>query len=317
MTFQFQAAFRRAALVLLLAALFALIPLPSRAAPPAAQTAPVAATAKPAAPAMWRLTGGKSRIYLFGTMHVLPKGTVWQTTAMTAAMAETKVTVVEADVDSRYARETAASLAYEFGVNPSWQTLSGVLGAERFERLARVAKRYGVSPASLERMRPWLAALQVSYAAMNAVGFEGDLGVERTVLTAAKRDNDKVQALETVEAQIKALAKLDGNDMLANVDRTISEIDDVGGKMQPMLQAWRTGDTAALERLAMADLRNGSPALYRALLVDRNAAWTERIARWHAGEGTYFIAVGAAHLIGSDSVIAMLAKKGIKAERLQ
>ena len=169
--------------------------------------------------------------------------------------------VVEADVDSRYSRETAASLAYEFGVNPSWQTLSGVLGAERFERLARVSKRYGVSPASLERMRPWLAALQVSYAAMNAVGFEGDLGVERTVLTAAKGDNDKVQALETVEAQIKALAKLDGNDMLANVDRTISEIDDVGGTMQPMLQAWRTGDTAALDRLVVADLRKRSRAL--------------------------------------------------------
>lgn len=317
MVFQLHSALRRAALVLVLAALLVLIPLPSRAAPPAPQVAPAAATAKPGAPAMWRLTGGKSRVYLFGTMHLLPKGTVWQTPAMATAMAETKVTVVEADVDSRYARETAASLAFEFGVNPSWQTLSGVLGVERFERLVRVAKRYGVSPASLERMRPWLAALQVSYAAMNAVGFERDLGVERTVLTAAKGDNDKVQALETVEAQIKALAKLDGNDMLANVDRTISEIDDVGGTMQPMLQAWRTGDTASLERLVMADMRKDAPALYRALLVDRNAAWTERIARWHAGEGTYFIAVGAAHLIGSDSVIAMLAKKGIKAERVQ
>lgn len=317
MVFQLHSALRRAALVLVLAALFALIPLPSRAAPPTPQVAPVAATAKPAAPAMWRLTGGKSRIYLFGTMHLLPKGTVWQTPAMTAAMAETKVTVVEADIDSRYARETAASLAYEFGVNPSWQTLSGILGAERFERLARVAQRYGVAPTSLERMRPWLAAMQVTHAAMNAVGFEGGLGVERVVLAAAKSENDKVQALETVEAQIKALARLEGNDVLVNVDRAISEIDDVGGTMQPMLDAWRTGDIATLDRLVVADMRKGSPALYRSLLVDRNAAWTERIARWHAGEGTYFIAAGAAHFIGGDSVIAMLAKKGIKAERVQ
>ena len=36
-----------------------------------------------------------------------------------------------------------------------------------------------------------------------------------------------------------------------------------------------------------------------------------------AGKGVTFIAVGAAHLIGADSVIAMLAAEGIKAERYQ
>ena len=35
------------------------------------------------------------------------------------------------------------------------------------------------------------------------------------------------------------------------------------------------------------------------------------------GSGTTFIAVGAAHLIGPDSVLAMLDAKGIKSERMQ
>jgi uncharacterized protein YbaP (TraB family) len=36
-----------------------------------------------------------------------------------------------------------------------------------------------------------------------------------------------------------------------------------------------------------------------------------------AGKGVSFMAVGAGHLIGPDSVIAMLAARGVKAERVQ
>jgi uncharacterized protein len=35
------------------------------------------------------------------------------------------------------------------------------------------------------------------------------------------------------------------------------------------------------------------------------------------GKGTYFVAVGAAHLAGPDSVLVMLEKRGVKATRVQ
>lgn len=307
----------RALLILLLAALFALVPLPTQAAPAPAAAAPAAGATTAKGPAMWRITGAKSRIYLFGTVHLLPKGTVWQTPAMEAAMADTKITVVEADIESAYARSTMMMLAYEYGRNPSWQTLRGVLGAERYAKFAAAAKHYGVSVQNMEPMRPWLAIMQISSAALNAAGFEREHGVERTVLAAAKRANDKIRALETVEAQVKALAKLDGEDMLANVDREIAELYDVEHTLKPMVEAWAHGDVAAVDRLSVATMRAEAPALYRALLLERNANWVDVLTRWHAGEGTYFVAVGAAHLAGPDSVVAMLAKKGIKAERVQ
>lgn len=46
-----------------------------------------------------------------------------------------------------------------------------------------------------------------------------------------------------------------------------------------------------------------------------NQAWTSRIGEILKGEGTVFIAVGAGHLAGPDSVPAQLSAAGFVVER--
>ena len=59
----------------------------------------------------------------------------------------------------------------------------------------------------------------------------------------------------------------------------------------------------------------GSEAVYDNLIVTRNANWTEEIKTLMAEEaGSFFIAVGAAHLAGEDSVIAMLRADGYEVD---
>jgi uncharacterized protein YbaP (TraB family) len=60
-----------------------------------------------------------------------------------------------------------------------------------------------------------------------------------------------------------------------------------------------------------------SPELKTALMTRRNAAWAEWLALRMEKPGTAFVAVGAGHLVGEDSVQAMLRKKGLKAKRVQ
>ena len=62
-------------------------------------------------------------------------------------------------------------------------------------------------------------------------------------------------------------------------------------------------------------MRADSPSLYKALFLNRNIAWTKQIEHLLAGKGTAFIAVGTGHLVGSDSVIAMLERDGYKVTR--
>jgi uncharacterized protein YbaP (TraB family) len=62
-------------------------------------------------------------------------------------------------------------------------------------------------------------------------------------------------------------------------------------------------------------MKKDAPGVYQRLIVQRNIAWSEKIVAMLKGSGVQQIAVGAAHLVGPDSVQAQLAKRGIKVER--
>jgi hypothetical protein len=82
-----------------------------------------------------------------------------------------------------------------------------------------------------------------------------------------------------------------------------------------MLAAWRRGETDKLGRL-INDSLQVTPGLTKRLLVDRNARFADWVKARMAVPGTTMLAVGAGHLSGSDSVQAMLAKRGLKVERV-
>jgi uncharacterized protein YbaP (TraB family) len=93
---------------------------------------------------------------------------------------------------------------------------------------------------------------------------------------------------------------------------TIEDWDSSTKMLQEMVAAWSSGD---LERLAsmMNESLRSQPALGKLLLTDRNEKWANWIAARMAQPGTIFVAVGAGHLGGPDSVQAFLAKKGLRA----
>jgi hypothetical protein len=275
------------------------------------------APAKEVGPAMWVISDADTKIYLFGTFHLLPKGVTWETEAYRKAMAETAVSAIEVDTESTYARSTVNTLLLERGLSPSWQTLRGVLGAERYAKLAGVAKQYGLTLAKVERYRPWLVMFMIEIEVMQANGFRRDLGVERNVLKRALAEGDKILTMETPEAQVKALATLDSQEALDGFDVAMADLADFRKVIDPMLTAWRTGDVKTIDQSFGAEMRKSAPAAYRALIVNRNANWVDRLSGWMKGKGTYFVAVGAAHLAGPDSVVAMLEKRGFKATRVQ
>jgi hypothetical protein len=63
--------------------------------------------------------------------------------------------------------------------------------------------------------------------------------------------------------------------------------------------------------VAVDEMQSDTPALYEALLVRRNTDWANQIQTMMEGSGTIFIAVGAAHLAGEDSVQEILEDRGL------
>lgn len=270
-----------------------------------------------AGPAMWRVTDEDSTIYLFGTFHILPAGVTWTTKAFDAAMAQTPITMTEVDTKSAEAQATMSALVQELGFNPPGVTLTGLLGPVRAVRFAALTERYGVPMANFEPLKPWLAMITLSVAIMQKEGYDAASGVDEAVLDRAASENDEIAHLESAEFQIRALASLNEAEILADFDASLAEYEDFGAYSERVIGAWVKGDLAALERETITEMREDAPDAFRILIKDRNENWAEEIEKLMAGDQDYFIAVGAGHLLGEDSVISLIKKRGIKVERVQ
>ncbi|MEM8772813.1 MAG: TraB/GumN family protein [Pseudomonadota bacterium] len=282
-------------------------------------TAFAALAEKPAenSPAMWKMTDEDSTVYLFGTFHILPPNVEWQTDAYAAAMAEAETTITEADTNSPEAQAALAQAVQQYGLNPPGTTLSSILGEERAAEFAKAADNLGVPMQVFEAQRPWLASLTLSVLALQKAGFDPNAGVEPLLLAQANAEGDKIDHFETGVEQIEILASLDEDEMLANFDASLDQFVEFETLMGNMLDAWRTGDVKGLEEDINGQLRDEAPDAFQKLLVDRNENWVVEIKNIMAGQGDYFIAVGAGHLVGEDSVIDMLNEEGFKVKRVQ
>ncbi|WP_424681819.1 TraB/GumN family protein [Frateuria sp. YIM B11624] len=267
-----------------------------------------------AQPALWAVKDADTTIYLFGTVHLLPHDTDWHSAELDKALADSQALYVEITDDDQ---ATMTALVLQYGMDMA-HPLSGLLTPFDRERLARAARLADVpgGVAALNLMRPWLAALTLTVAPLTKAGLDPAEGVDKQLRAAMTKAGKPVRGLETAEQQIRFLADMPQAVQLAMLRSTLRDTDRAAVDLKAIIEAWKSGDEAALSRLEIDLMRRETPELYQRLLVERNEAWAKRIAGMLQQPGTVFIAVGAAHLAGPDSVQAQLAKDGIGVHRL-
>ncbi len=79
--------------------------------------------------------------------------------------------------------------------------------------------------------------------------------------------------------------------------------------------AWNRGDVDSLAPM-LEQMRVNSPLGYHLMFRERNRRWAGWIANRLETPGTVFVAVGAGHLTGPDSVQHKLADRNIRSARL-
>jgi uncharacterized protein YbaP (TraB family) len=260
-------------------------------------------------PALWCIADEDSQIWLFGTVHLLPADVQWRSERVEAAFAGSDELITETDT-SPAATAEFQRLTSELGTLPEGEDLLAQLDAESRARLERVAREANLDPRSFTTVRPWLAALQLSFFHATAQGHSTEAGVENVL--EAQAGNRRRSFLETPVQQVHILADLSHADQLRFLAATLRQIDEEGETLSEMDRAWSRGDLTDLGAQLEAQIGEAGPAVHQALIVDRNRAWADEIARRLEGEGRIFIAVGAAHLIGDNSVVAMLRARGIE-----
>ena len=301
-----------AALGLGLAAAIALQPTRAFAQAVEAVPARVVPQAEGAGPALWVVRDADSTLYLFGTVHVLRPTTAWGSPRIDAAF--DSADQIWFEISNPDDQAALLPLIQQHGISPD-HPLSSLLTAEEMTDLNAVAAAAGMPAGQIDVFRPWFAGLVLSIAPSIKAGYDPQSGVELILKARAEAAGKPIQGLETIDKQIAILAGMSEADQLAFLRSLLEAWEDATVELDRMVGAWATGDVALLEEIAVDEMKSESPVLYDALLVRRNTDWANQIQTMLEGSGTVFIAVGAAHLAGDDSVQEILEDRGIAVTR--
>ncbi|WP_426260438.1 TraB/GumN family protein [Sphingomonas sp. DC1100-1] len=273
-----------------------------------------ARAANDADPALWVVKGKQTTVYLFGTIHVLKPGLTWFDEAVKSAFDkadEVKLEIVMPDP------ATMQGLVQATGVAPAGTPpLTQRLPEGKRAAFTKAVTDLGLPANALDRFKPWLAATQLSVAPLSKLGYDSANGPEEVITEAAKQAHKPLSGLETPQQQLGFFGSLSDKAQLQFLESTVDELPTLDKQMASMVDEWARGDPEALAR-EMNDELKSSPEVAKVLLVDRNRNWAQWIKQRMTKPGTVFIAVGAGHLAGPDSVQAQLAKLGLKAERVK
>ena len=212
-------------------------------------------------PAMWQLSDSDTQIVLFGTFHLLHTDTQWQSPRLDAAMLAATTTYLEADTASAAAQAEVQQAVQQYGVNPPGESLSSQLGESRAKQFESVAAHFGIPLAALEPLRPWLATLTVTIAAMQQSGLDSESGADKQIFNKATAQGDRIRYLESAGSQIEVLASLDELEEFGGFEQGMEQLMNYEAEIDAMIKAWLSGDEAELEQRIIKEVKDVSPEL--------------------------------------------------------
>ena len=251
--------------------------------------------------------------YLMGSLHVLTPDYYPLKARIEQAFAQSKVLIEEVDMDE-LTNPSAIMPLMAKAVYTDGRTLDQVISPELYKTVLARADKAGVPAVAIQRMKPWMAAVSLTAPALKAAGFDAGLGVDKYFFDKAKSAGLERRALETVAYQFDRLDQMPLALQEAMLKSVFADIDTQLGNVKAIADAWARGDTAMLERDLLGAFRE-SPELFDRLLAERNRNWVAPVEACVKAKTACFVVVGAAHLVGPDSLVHLLRQKGYEVEQ--
>jgi uncharacterized protein YbaP (TraB family) len=256
----------------------------------------------------WSVKGAHNTVYLLGSVHVLKPSQSDLPAAALRAYERAGALVMELDLNNLDVGQLGSS-GLELESLPEGETLEHVLGERAYDKFVEHAKPLGLDPALFSHFQPWFVAISIEQLELTQLGFEAGSGVDEQFAQRAQADHKPIVALETLEEQLGLFAHLSQDQQRRFLLYTLDDSEDAATQVDAVVDAWRHGDTTALERL-LGESFTEFPEFYRLLTTDRNHRWMPTLLGLLHENQDYLVVVGALHLVGKDGVVALLRQSG-------
>ena len=267
---------------------------------------------------LWKVTGPKGVVYLFGTIHAgkaafYPLQSVIEDSFQKADTLIEEVDTSDPSEAARIEQGLAAVGGYTNG-----DTITNHLSEATRSHLAAYMKNGGLPEPAVAHMRPWLVSMLVELLEMKRMGFDPSYGLDRHFLEEAQQSHKPIGALEDAESQIKLLSSLSSELQDRLLLSSLVDMEKWADSFDLLLRAWQSGDAVAMQEVITSSTREYpqlKPLMIK-LFEDRNTAMTAKIEQFLQTPDSYFVAVGAGHLVGEQGILSQLRRKNFTVEQL-
>ena len=262
---------------------------------------------------LWKVHAGSKVLYLAGSVHALgadayPLSAAYENAFTAAGTLVEEINLAEAE------QLAAAPMLLAKGLYTDGRTFDGAVAKDTATLVATRFKDMGIPPEMIRTMKPWMVMLMITAFEAQKAGLDTALGLDKYFFDKARAAGKPVVALETAESQIDRFDKMPEPLQEQMLRSTLTELDVQRNSIAAMIGAWRRGDAATLEKMALSSF-DGYRGAYTSLIVERNNNWVPQIEACLAKPTPCLVVVGAAHLVGPDGLLTLLTKKGYRIEQ--
>ncbi len=252
-------------------------------------------------------------IFLLGSLHVLKSDAYPLAKAINEAYNQSQKVVFETDLEAMM-NPTVLAKMMAMGLYPEGQTLFQNISDEMGSSLKKKMVDLGMPMEHFGRFRPWFMAVTLTALELKRLGFSPEYGIDLHFYGKASSDEKETGFLESVEFQLDLLGNMNVHDQKAFLGQTLEDLDVAAQMADDMLKNWKKGDADSLYAILFKSFEN-FPQIENRLLLRRNIDWVKKIEALMAEDKNIFIIIGAGHLIGPGSVVALLKEKGYKVKQ--
>lgn len=264
---------------------------------------------------MWKVRSATGTVYLLGSVHLMKKSIYPLDNEIENAFRTSDVLVVEANIENISLAE-AGKIARKSCYPPD-DSLRNHLSAGSYGMVKREAARMGLPVEILDTQRPWFLAMTFTSFEMMRSGFDPRYGIDRHFLSEAG-GRKKIVELESLDSQVNLLSNLSQSKQKLLLLYTLKDLRRLGSEADKMVKAWKAGDGDEMASLLSKDIREDKKlaSFYKGLLYDRNRNMSAKIEQFLRTDKTYFVVVGAGHVVGKKGIVEILKEKGYRVKQL-
>ena len=264
---------------------------------------------------IWKISSEASSIYLLGSIHVASPEIYPLDSSIEDAFELADNLVVEVDISQLDEMQTL-QLIMDYGTYPPGDGLRNHISDELYAQLVEQLGFYTLM-FDFDIFRPWVVVLTQEQLQLQELGYNPQYGIDLYFINKALENGKDIIELETADFQFELLSSFSDELMILmleeNLENPLTQED-----LDMLFGAWEDGDAAEMELLLFEALAE-EPALapyYEKMVYERNINMAEIIEGFLTDDETYFVVVGAGHLVGENGLIDILDGRGYVTEQL-